>query len=199
MIESERKKLNDYDSEYLSIGITPDGAPRTSVGVPWEATANAFNMRIPKVYFAPEDIQDEEIIRRLENYKVIGCYIWAPLTDYSFLARFKDLQDINIKNGDAITDLDFLSELYECRMLFLQNATLENLDVIVDVKKKSTAMFGCLRCIGLDNCAVKDLSVFEREKVHFSEFLVWMPEGSNERSKWSVVPARTRRYFEFKE
>lgn len=199
MIASEREKLRKKDSEYLSIGITSGGVPRMSVGIPWEATAHAYNMRTPDVYLSPEDLQDEELMRVFESYKVIGCYIWAPLDDYSFLARFKELQDINIKNGDAITNLDFLSELYECRMLYLQNAKIKNLDVIVDVKKNSTAMFGCLRCIGLDNCVVEDLSVFETEKVHFSEFLIWMPEGSNERSRWNVVSAGTRRYYEFKE
>jgi len=199
MIESERNKLENRESEYLSIGIAQGGVPRTTIGIPWEATVHAFNMRTPNVYLSPEDIQDEEIMGQLESYKVIGCYIWVPLSDYSFLARFKDLQDINIKNGDAITNLDFLSELYECRMLYLQNANLKNLDVIVEIKKNSTAMFGCLRCIGLDNCVVEDLSVFETEKVHFSEFLIWKPEGSNERAKWSVVSAGTRRYYEFKE
>ena len=199
MIESERIKLNNRDSEYLCIGITPGGVPRTTFGIPWEATVHAFNMRTPNVYLSPEDIQDEEIMMQLEAYKVIGCYILAPMSEYSFLARFKDLQDINIKNGDAITNLDFLSELYECRMLYLQNANLKNLDVIVEVKKNSTAMFGCLKCIGLYNCVVEDLSVFETEKVHFSEFLVWKPEGSNERARWNVVSAGTRRYYEFKE
>lgn len=199
MITSEREKLRNKDSDYLSIGITSGGFPRMSVGIPWVATVHAYNMRTPDVYLSPEDLQDEELMRVFESYKVIGCYIWVPLDDYSFLARFKELQDINIKNGDAITNLDFLSELYECRMLYLQNAKLKNLDTIVEVKKNSTAMFGCLRCIGLDNCVVEDLSVFETEKVHFSEFLIWKPEGSNERARWNVVSAGTRRYYEFKE
>lgn len=151
MIESEREKLRSKTGEYLSIGITSGGVPRMSVGIPWEATSHAYNMRTPNVYITPEDLQDEAIMQMLESCKLIGCYIWAPLNDYTFLARFKDLQDINIKNGDAITNLDFLSELYECRMLCLQNAKLQNLDVIVEVKKNSTAKFGCLKCIGLDN------------------------------------------------
>lgn len=170
-----------------------------TVGVPWEATVHAFNMRTPDVYISPEDLQDEEIMGIHESHKVIGCYIWAPLEDYRFLARFKDLQDINIKNGDAIRDLGFLSELYECRMLYLQNARLKNLDVIVAVKKNSKTMFGSLKCIGLDNCEVEDLSVFGTEKAYFSEFLIWKPEGSNERDRWGVISAGTRRYYEFKE
>jgi len=198
MLESERNKLNNRESEYLSIGITQGGVPRVTIGVPWEATAHAFNMRTPNVYLSPEDLQDEEVMVLIESYKVIGCYIWAPLTDYGFLARFKDLQDINIKNGDAICNLGFLSELYDCRMLYMQNAKLKNLNMIVEVKKNSTAMFGCLRCIGLDNCNIEDLSVFETEKVHFSEFLIWKPEGTNERDRWNMVSAGTKRYYEYK-
>lgn len=199
MIESEREKLSNRTSEYLSIGITNGGVPRMTVGVPWESTTYAFNMRPPKVYLSPEDLNDEEIMRLLTSYKVIGCYIWAPLDDYSFLARFKDLEDLNIKNGDAIRDLEFLTELQECRMLYLQNAKLKNLDVILSVKKNSQAVFGCLRCIGLDNCEVEDLSAFESEDVHFSEFLIWNPKGRNERDRWRVVSASTRRYYEFEE
>ena len=102
-------------------------------------------------------------------------------------------------NGDSLRDIDFLSGLHECRMLYLQNAKLKDLNVIVDVKNKSSAMFGCLWCIGLDNCTVEDISVFEREKVRFSEFLVWKPEGSNEKERWNIISARTRKYYEFKE
>ena len=199
MIVSEMEKLINRASEYLSIGITENGEPRRTIGVPWEATAHAFNMRTPDVYISPEDLNNDEIMRRIASYKVIGCYIWAPLTDYSFLSKFSDLQDINIKNGAAIRSLDFLSELYECRMLYLQNAKLDNLNVLVNVKKTSKTMFGCLRCIGLDNCSVEDLSIFETEDVRFSEFLIWLPEGSNQRKRWAVISAGTRRYYEFKE
>lgn len=197
MIETERNKLNSRKSEYLSIGITPGGMCLTAVGIPWETTASAYNMRIPDVYLSPEDLQDEEMMRLLESYKVIGCYIWTPLDDYSFLARFKDLQDICIYYGDAIRNLDFLSELYDCRMLYLHNAKLKNLDVIVEVKKKSKDSFGCLKCIGLDTCEVKDLSVFKTEKVQFLEFLVWKPKGSNEKGRWNVISAMTKRYYEY--
>lgn len=198
MIDSQWKKLNSYTSEYLSIGITIGGEPQNSIWVPWESTAHAYNMRTPNVYLAPDDLTDNKIMNLLETYKVIGCYIWAPLEDYSFLTHFKDLEDISIKNGDSIRELEFLSGLSECRMLYLQNATLKNLNVLIDAKKNSKAMLGCLRCIGLDNCDVEDLSVFETEKVHFSEFIIWMPEGSNERNKWNIVSAATKRYYEYK-
>ena len=199
MIASEREKLLKRESEYLSIGITENGVPYMSIGIPWVATAHAYNMRTPNVYISPDDLQDEEVMSLIGRFKVIGCYIWTSLTDYGFLSRFKELQDINIKNGDAVRDLEFLSELHECRMLYLRNAKLKDLDVIVKVKKNSKTSFGAFRCICLNNCEVEDLSIFETEKVHFSEFLVWKPKGSNERERWNVVSAGTRRYVEFDE
>lgn len=197
MLTSEIEKLSNRAGTYASIGITEKGEPIRTIGVPWETTAHAFNMRLPDVYIAPEDLKDEEIMKKISSCKVIGCYIWQPLADYGFLASFPDLQDINIKNGDSLRNLDFLSELHECRMLYLQNAKLSDLNVLVNVKKYSKAMFGCLGCVGLDNCSVGDLSVFETENVQFSEFLIWMPEGSNQRNRWDVISARIKRYYEF--
>lgn len=199
MIESEREKLNALESEHISIGINDTGVSRMSISIPWEHTAHAYNMRLPKIYITPDDLYDEALMDKICSYKVIGCYIWSDLDDYSFLSRFIDLQDLNILNGTKVENLDFLSELCECRMMFLRNAKLKNLNTIVEVKKKSKAMFGCLRCIGLDNCTVEDISIFETEKVIFSEFLIWMPEGSNEKDRWTIVSAGTRRYYEFKE
>lgn len=197
MLESQKERLQNKNNRYLSIGITLGGKPRTSIGIPWESTAHAYNMRTPDVYLSPEDLQDEHILECLKAYTVVGCYIWAPLEDYSFLSSFKELQDINIKNGDSIRDLDFLSGLSECDMLFLQNAKLKNLNRIVDMKKSGKKLFGGLRCVGLDNCEIEDLSIFETEQVQFSEFLVWKPQGSNERDRWNVISASKRKYYEF--
>lgn len=197
MILETKEKLLNRKSEYLSIGITPEGTPRAMIEIPWEGTAHAFNMRGPNVYLPPEELKDEEVLSLLETYRVIGCYIFTALDDYSFLARFKDLQDIRIENGDNVRDLDFLSGLYECRMLCLENAKLENLNTIVELKKNSKLPFGCLRCVALFNCEVADLSAFASEKLQFSEFLVWRPEGSNEEDRWSGISAGTFRYYEY--
>ena len=199
MIDTEREKLYNKKSDYLSIGITEGGAYCNSTWVPWEVTAHAFNMRTPDVYISPSDLSDEEIMNKISSFKLIGCYIKVPLEDYSFLAKFKDLQDISIMNGEAIRDLDFLTDLKECGMLYLQNAKLKNIDIIAELSRNRKSLFGGLRCVCLDNCEVEDLSVFESHEMQFSEFLVMRPEGSDEREKWSAVPALTFRYYEYKE
>lgn len=197
MLESQLAKLQSRAGSYLSIGITNGGIPYNAIGIPWEGTAHAYNMCLPDVYLAPEDLPDGDVFPLLQSCKVIGCYIWAPLENYDFLARFPLLQDLSIKNGDNIRDLDFLTELSECRMLYLQNARLKDLNVILALKQAAKHPLDCLRCVCLDNCRVEDLSAFDSTQVSFSEFLVRCPKGANEKRRWQCVRAYTRRYYEF--
>lgn len=199
MIPSQMERLAGKTGGYLSIGITEGGEPRSSFGVPWVHTSHTFNMRTPDVFLAPEDLQDAQIIAALGAFQIIGCYVYAAMDCYDFLAQFTDLKDLTILNGDAIRNLDFLESLTECSMLYLQNAQLQNLDTIVNVKLRSGGLRLAFRCIGLDNCTVEDLSIFETADVHFSEFLIWNPTGRNERDRWVSVSASTKRYYEFQE
>ena len=199
MIESQREILMKRASEYLSIGITEGGQPRSVVPVPWEATVHAFNMRTPTVYLAPEDLTDAQIMDLVRSYRVIGCYIWAPLEDYSFLSLLKDLQDLNIMEGEKVQDLCFLEELENCGMFCLQNATLKNIDPILRAKTQPGVPSLRLRCVGLDNCRIEDVSAFENADVQFSEFLVWNPEDRDERARWAMIKARTKKCYTFRQ
>ena len=194
----EALKLGDRLGKTLSIGITKDGAPSNVIGVPWESTGHAFNMRTPDVYIAPEDLQDERLMGFLDGCKVIGFYVFEPLEEYSFLSRFKDVEDLNIYNGNFLRNLDFLKGMPEIRMLYVENAVLPDLNVLVEIKKQRRSIFSDLRCVGLCNCHVADLSAFEGAGVSFSEFLVWNPKDRDERQRWRVVSAHTRRYYELK-
>ena len=137
MIESEKKKLLERNNEYLSIGITEGGEPRDVTQVPWERTAHAFNMKIPNVYLSPEDLRDEEILKKLHGYRVIGCYIYAPLENYDFLKTFPEIRDLYIERAESLTDISFISTLCDCDMLYLEVASLKNLDPVVEMKKRA--------------------------------------------------------------
>lgn len=194
MIESQQEKLLKLQSDYLSIGVTEDGQAFSVIGVPWVRTSHAFNMKLPDIYITPEDLSDEKIVNALLEREVLGCYIYAPLKDYDFLSRFVHIRDLSIKNGDNVRSLDFLKNLTDCSMLFLQNAQLENLDIIMQMRKAKKSIFGGFNCVGLDNCTVQDLSIFEREKHCFSEFLVW--GDINQKDRWAKVVADTKRFYE---
>ena len=198
MTENQRQRLKDHKSKYLNIGVTKNGEGYDIIGVPWEKTVNAFNMHTPDVYLSSDDLKNEELMNELLEYEVLGFYTWVPLDDYSFLSRFTYLRDISIMHAEGLSDLDFMRELYDCRMLYIEDAKLENIDVLIDLNKRGKGILTSLMCVGLLNCNVEDVSAFERERTDFSEFLVWEYEGKNEKEKWKHVGAITFRYYEIK-
>lgn len=198
MTDEQRQKLENHAGKYLNIGITEDGDGYDIIGVPWEKTCNAFNMHIPNLYISKEDIHDEELMAKLLEFEVLGCYIWTPLDNYSFLSRFTFLRDISIMHAEKLTNLEFLRELYDCKMLYIEDAKLKDLEIILHLNKHGRGILDRLTCVGLLNCEVEDVSCFEGERSDFSEFLIWEYEGKNERSKWKNVRANTFRYYEIK-
>ena len=198
MTENQRQRLKDHKSKFLNIGVTKNGEGYDIIGVPWEKTVNAFNMHTPDVYLSSDDLKNEELMNELIEYEVLGFYSWVPLDDYSFLSRFTFLRDISIMHAEGLSSLDFMRELYDCRMLYIEDAKLENIDVLIDLNKRGKGILTSLMCVGLLNCEVEDVSAFEKERTDFSEFLVWEYEGKNEKEKWKHVGAITFRYYEIK-
>lgn len=183
MIEEQRERLKNNDSEYLSIGITDGGLPRSAIGVPWNFTSNAYSMMTPNVYIAKEDLNDEQIMAEILKYKVIGCYISVPLDDYSFLKSFVYLRDLAIKNGHKMSDVSFMRELHECRMLYLHGVHLSNLDDVIETKKLAKTRY--VYCLCINDCQIDDISsVLENERLGYSEFIVITSQGSGEKQRW---------------
>ena len=180
---------------YLRLGITPDGSPVRGGWVPWQSTANAFNMKTPQVFLSPEDLQDPEILHLLAERRVVGFYAFAPLEDYSVLSRFDDLMDLYLEQAEGFDDPRILRPLKRLRMLYLEDATLPDAEIFCDLQDESP--FLGLACVGLWNCRVGDLSAFDLRDHYFSEFLVWMPEEAKEQYRWTSVNAGERAYFEY--
>ena len=194
MLEEQRERLKNRDSEYLSIGITEGGLPRSAIGVPWNFTLNAYNMMTPNVYMEKEDLNDAEIMAEIMKYKIIGCYISVPLEDYSFLKNFVYLRDLAIKNGYMLSDISFMRELHDCRMLYLHEAHLVNLDDVIETKKLIKSRY--VYCLCLNNCKIDDISsVLENERLGYSEFIVISPQGSGEKQRWEWFKQGSRRFF----
>ena len=195
MTESQREKLSSYHSKYLSIGITGDGSPRSSGWVPWDSMANAFNMRTPQIFFSPEDLTDETVWAELSRFHINGCYIYCPLTDYSFLERLPELQDITIHNGGALRDLHFLRKMDDWFHLHIEDAVLENLD---DLFPEGPRPGLHSYCVCLSGCTVKDLSALVHPKIYLSELVILAPEGSNDKARWKAVRCGKYTYHEYK-
>ncbi len=200
MLESERKKLFDPEMEYLSIGISEGGICYSITPIVWENTASAFGTKPPDLYIAPEDLMDEEIFGRIRSLMVLGLYIYVPLEDYSFISKLPHIRDLHIREGENIKNLDFLSNLSECMMLFLCNADLEDIDIIWEAKKTCKGFIAPYNCLGLYDCKVKRATYQSERKLRFTEFLVWStPENrSADMEKWSGIAAFTKKYYTIK-
>ena len=195
MLDTQREKLRSYPNKYLSIGITADGSPRSSGWIPWDSTANAFNMRTPKVFLTPGDLTDEALWTELSRFRINGCYIYCPLTDYSFLERLPGLQDITIHKGGALRDLRFLRKMEDWFQLHVEDALLENLeDLFPDGPRKGIHSY----CVCLSGCTVKDLSALTQPGIRLSELVILGPQGSNDRERWKAVRCGKYTYHEYK-
>lgn len=193
MTEADRQSLRNYSKKYISIGITTDGRSRRSVWVPWERTGNAMNMRTPDLYFSPEELRDEELWTELERFHVVGCYIFCPLEDYSFLTRLTQLQDLNIYKGGALRDLSFLRSMPDWFQLHVEDAVLADLsDLFPEGRRKGIHSI----CVCLSGCTVADVAV--PEHLRLSELVILMPQGSNAKARWAHIPCGTYTYHEYK-
>lgn len=193
MTEADRKFLREYSKTYISIGVTADGKPRRSVWVPWERTGNAMNMRTPDLYFSPEELRDETLWAELGRFHIVGCYIFCPLEDYSFLFRLTELQDLNIYKGGALRDLRFLRQMPDWFQLHVEDAVLSDLgDLFPDGPRKGVHSI----CVCLSGCTVADVSV--PEGVYLSELVILMPQGSADKDRWKDIRCGKYTYHEYR-
>ena len=195
MTESDRQFLREYSKEYISIGITADGKARRSVRVPWFYDSNAYNMCIPDLYFSPEELADGELWVELQRFTILGCYIFCPLADYSFLSRLPRLRDITIFQGENLKTLEFLRATPDWLQLHIEDAALENLDPLFSEGPRR-GFFS--RCVCLAGCTVADHSALVRPEIYLSELVILMPQGSNEKDRWKNVRCGKYTYREYK-
>lgn len=196
MQEYERIKLDAYNKQRISIGITDKGIPKHSGYVPWEHTGHAFNMRTPNIYFEESDFYDPQILSRLEELEVIGCYIFTPLGDYSFLSTFTRLEDLYISHGYNVRNLSFTQNMTEWFMFYLEDAEIDNLEDLFLQTNHSSEFHPY--CFGLTNCLVRDPSAISKSPIRLSELIICGKDCESEREKWRSLPALTHKYYVLK-
>ena len=188
MTESEKQILRKFPHKTISIGVTEDGHRRKSIHVPWQLGCNAYNMRTPDLWLSPAELLDEDLWAELARLRVVGCYIFCPLEDYSFLNRLTALQDLAIFRGGTLRSLSFLRQMPDWYLLHVEDAVLETLDdLFPDGQRRNVCLSGC---------TVTDTSVPEGARL--SELLILMPEGSGDRERWTHIPCSKFSYFEYR-
>ncbi len=192
MLVEERNLLEQRTEERVSIGITADGTRPGLIMVPWEQTAHAFNMRRPDIFISPEDLLDEQLMRKIQSFRVIGCYIFVALDDYTFISQFPNIEDIYIRHGEKLKDLTFLSNLSEWNMLHLEKAHLDNLEPIYESCSKRCYIR--LFCLSFSECTIHDISALNRVR-RIAELVVVGQDSAKERKRWKSVESFSFHYF----
>ncbi len=187
MQDEERLKLKAAaaEEEYMSIAINQDGSPVRGGFIPWERTASAFNMKTPKVTISVDDLQNEEIMQEISACRMKGCYILAPLPDYSFLSDYHEICDIFIRYGENIKDLSFINDMPELFMFYLEDASLHDIAPLITNCNNGAPLPG--KCFGFCHCEIEDVSAMQEVEFIISELLIWVKSGkSDNRERWST-------------
>lgn len=194
MTENLKKQFDEQTSNYISLGISEHGGPCRPLAVPWKSMANAFNMKTPSVNITVEELNDPELWEKLRSYVVVGCYIFAELQDYSFLTRLPNLWDVHIERGKNIRDLEFMRELKEWFMLYIEDAEIPTLEPLFpDGRKERLSSY----CIGLVDCKTDDISALIKPEVWLSELVIINKKGANDKERWESVRCLDYSYYEY--
>lgn len=182
--------------DYLSIAINEDGAPVQGCFIPWERTVSAFNMKTPKVTLSVKDLDTPEIMGKLGQCKLTGCYLFAPMDDYGFLSSFSTLNDLFILHGERMRNLSYIHDMPELFLFYLENAALPDLSPLIENCNRGSSLPG--KCFGFYHCSVADTSALSDIRFSLSELLIWPVEG-DQRERWSTARrAGTFRFYEKK-
>ncbi len=193
MLDAQRKRLDDPDLSYISIGITEGGIPRKALSVPWDITANAYNMCVPDFYIAPEDLQDPSVMEKLEAKQPIALYAFVPLEDYSFLSHFHGLRAISIREGKSLRNLDFLLSCPDWYQLLIEDAHIPTLNPLFHNGKKKFRSY----CISFIDCCIGDNSSLKQDGIFLSELHILQNIGTNEKHRWSSIRCSRFTYEEY--
>lgn len=193
MIQIERDKLYSCKKKHLSICITKTGEPLNAIAIPWSQHSSAFNMRTPDIFFCEEDLYDGEILFQLKSFTILGLYVFCALKDYNVLGNFSDLQDISLKEAHNMRDLSFMANMSDWFMLFIQGASLPNLDPLMHTEgfKKNRHSY----CLGLYDYHIKDTSSLINSNLHLYELLIWNKWSKFENERWRKANALVYHYY----
>ena len=194
MLEDQYRQLMQAAEEqaWTSVAVRETEAPIRALGIPWERTVTAFNMRKPKLTLAKDDLRDPEILDALRRCRLVGCYVFVPLDDYAFLSAFSQMQDLVLLHAGAVKDLSFLRHMPELFLFYLTEADIPDLEPLISICNEGRSGPG--KCFGFRNCRVADTSALRDIRFFLSELLIWPAEGDS-RERWDLTRASVFRFY----
>lgn len=95
--------------------------------LPWDSMALCYNFKAPTETVLPESIS------KIDFEKIKTLVVDTPLSDYSFIKKAHNLEQLYIFEGANVTNLDFISGSLLLSQLVIRNACFETLDGLVEL------------------------------------------------------------------
>ena len=156
--------------------------------------SNFFDGYIEQMSLALREESAIEVLSEIPiSDLILGLYVFCALKDYNVLGNFSDLQDISLKEAHNMRDLSFMANLSDWFMLFIQGASLPNLDPLMHTEgfKKNRHSY----CLGLYDCHIKDTSSLINSNLHLYELLIWNKWSKFENERWRKANALVYYYY----
>lgn len=119
--------------------------------MPWKYDVNCYNFKRPT-----EIIKTSEIDSIENPEEVISLITGSNLTDYSFIAKMKNLRQLYIYKGDEhLTDLSFITDLIYLNHLVVGASYIKDVDPLKEL-------------------LAKKVKLLEKEKEFTRKMMIWL-------------------------
>ena len=143
-----------------SIKVVKDGkkAGNDFCAFPWRYDSSCYNFQVPDETMTPE-----EAAVTCDHLDVRTVVTEDVLEDYSFISRFKNLQQLYIYKGKSITDLSFIEDLVFLQQIVIISSNVESLEPL---EKLIDKMINTLRPYGIEGICIQSDHELEMDKPH---------------------------------
>ncbi|MBR2523294.1 MAG: hypothetical protein IKE53_02505 [Clostridiales bacterium] len=134
---------------------------------PWKYDGPCMNFQVPD-----ETLTPEEATAASDHLDVRTIVTSDDLSDYSFISRFKNLEQLYIYKGKNITDISFIGDLVFLSQIVIVSSNVESLEPLqklIEKKKNTLIPYGIEGiCIQSDN----DLAMDKPHGIHIGELII---------------------------
>ena len=150
--------------------------------IPWTRDGDMFRFRGPDISY--------NCVKHPEFYKDIACpeeitslITQGEITDYSFLKRFSNLEQLYCYDAKNLHDIGFIETFDKLQYLAVDGANITDVTPIANLIGKQekinqekisngSSPFLCseLKCLSITNSNVKDVSPFSGMKIGMNDF-----------------------------
>lgn len=158
-----------------------------ALGVPWESTASAFNMRTPKETLNVKQYQTaeewQEALGDLDTIEAVWLVCDLEEKDYDFLSKLPNIRQLYIYTGEKLSNMNFVKDMVYLKHLFINHSNISDVTPLAELLKNQEQKRASAETekwvdrwnLQLENVAITDgkiadLSPFAGVSTYISEF-----------------------------